>query len=264
MPYRPSPSPSQQMQDQSTRGALNALQISASQNSRMMAQQAQQHQQQLADQQAMRQASEGSGMFGGGGGGGAGGEMMNGDAGMNGHANGNISRPGSSTGYLQPPPPSSGTNPNSPYNGNGNGNGISNSNGLSPADLTVNGGPSPRPHSPGLHISIPPPMINLSQTDRTPGGSARPFAGAPQQLPHVVMAPSSSSSSAVVVEMNGGGDVQVGDPSSGGAGAGGGAGSYGFNTSGEDMYADLSLDFAFDDFVNDGLFKDGDLTEGLS
>lgn len=236
MPYRPSPSPSQQLQDQSTRGALDALQISASQqNARMLAHQ----QQQMANEQLY-----------GPNGGGAGGDI-NGDMGqggmMNGHQQNGISRPSSSTGYLQPPP-NNGSN-----------------NGASPG--SINGppggnGPSPRPNSPSLHISLPPPPSHFTAptTDMTPGGTTRPFAGAPQSATPVPSAPNDLPPSQQQQQQHqqrqqqqsNGGDLPVGD---------GGAGSYQFNTSGEDMYADLSLDFAFDDFLADNAFKD-DLGEG--
>lgn len=163
---------------------------------------------------------------------------------VNGHSqsNGNVSRPGSSTGYLQPPNNSGGL-VSSPNSGNPNMNGGSG-----------NSGPSPRPNSPSLHITLPPPPTHLqiSSTDMTPGGTARPFAGAAHAVtpvPALSELPSASTNGAPA-------EIRV-DSSAG-------AGSYNFNTSGDDMYADLSLDFAFDDFVNDGLFKDGDLAEGLS
>lgn len=192
----------------------------------MMAQQSQQHQhqQQLANEQMMRQANEQ--MFGPGGGGM--GDMVNGDVGgggpTNGHggANGNISRPGSSAGYLQPP-------------SNGAVNGLSPLSNAPPHNSSNNGsnaGPSPRPNSPGLRLSLPPPSLGLSSVDLTPGGTTRPFAGAPQSVTPVPVTDLpidlSASSNGIPVDVH---NYTSNDP---------------------DLFADLSLDFEFSDFLVDG------------
>lgn len=274
-PYRPSPSPSQ-MQDPSSRGALDAMQMNN--NARMLHQQ---QQQQMNHQLNMRNETMFSGPPP------PGEHYMDGGP-MNGHGmNGTISRPGSSaSNYLTP--------------------GAANNNGYGPPGSQhdpnrPSPGPSPHPASP-MHITLPPPLppntiasgMAMGHEMTTPGGTTRPFAGAPQSshptpsqatsplppppqqgqqqpplLDLVVGGASANGSVAGGDQFNGSGGGSGGAPTPGPANGGGppagnngttttipGDQSFQFNTSGEDMYADLSLDFAFDSFIDGDLFKD--------
>ncbi|KAI5474520.1 LisH dimerization motif containing protein [Pseudohyphozyma bogoriensis] len=165
----------------------------------------------------------------------------------NGRMNGANSRPGSAA--------SNYANPMSSYTNNDGG---------PPPGGPPGGNPTPSPRnppsqldhaSPGFHLTLPSPSANnfqLNGADLTPGGS-RPFAGAgggpgSGGMPTVPLPPPAPSTTPLPPNANGG------DPSAP------------FQFTGDDVFGDLStgisaedlgnLDFAFDAFLDDSMFKD--------
>ncbi|KAK4051129.1 hypothetical protein OIV83_002950 [Microbotryomycetes sp. JL201] len=268
-------------QDQSARGAMDAMQISHTQRV------AHQHQQQGVSSQP----GDGSGYH----------MQMNGDMihgpTSNGVPNGRISRPNSASSNFLQMPTHNGHNGQPAYSPNGT-------------------GPRQLAGSPHLSLQIPsgvPP--GSSPVNVSPGGTVRPFAGAsqtPLQAGQVVpstpmgggggRSPVNAAIAPLPLPSNGpmqsgeqpafrqsretGGveqqqqQYQAQPPSLGGSGQSHSNPTKSSTTNGntadnssrpappppfappqsngmpEDMYADLSLDFEFDDFVNDGLFPD--------